>query len=427
LERFLLAVVTFVFSAHYFPIMAWHTIDALLLISFGVILCVRSQHPVSAAGILLISASCLCKQNFVVVAPAVILLLGQARSLRCWLLAMIPGAVYLTWLAGAGALPDAVVQLTSQTDILSTGIWRYLGSGSFEAAVLLGYFGSRLLFGPGHRSLGLVMLLMVPTFSAVALAQGHFTAHPAVGLFGVVLGITIYFSVVRSQEKYQTAGWLVLVVAWSASISIGYNTPALVAGPLAAFIIAMTTLPHSGPKLARHARVASLGIVVIATVAFVSIRYHHVYRDAAPAELTYRLDGVLPGANGIRTNGRTWAYFHDLHRLTHSLGHNEYCVLPDTACWWVKSDAVNPLPLDWPIDIELNNPRVLRRVLRTLDSRAASMTIIVERFDAASLATGRLSPAENRVAAYVRSHFIKRSHTHWFDVYKGLKAASAHD
>src|SRR5437773_558143 len=63
--RFFVGLISFAATACEFPIMAWHTIDGLLLVSAGLALCVRDGSRAKLAGYSLMGLACLCKQSFV--------------------------------------------------------------------------------------------------------------------------------------------------------------------------------------------------------------------------------------------------------------------------------------------------------------------------------------------------------------------------
>lgn len=106
MQRVLYALVAFVLSSHNFPIMAWHSIDSLFLFSIGLALVLRSSRYAKALGYVLIGLAPLSRQNFLLMIPASVILVGDWRQIRFWLMAVMPalfGGIYL-WIVGA--VPD---------------------------------------------------------------------------------------------------------------------------------------------------------------------------------------------------------------------------------------------------------------------------------------------------------------------------------
>ena len=424
-QRFLFALVAFVFSAHSFPIMAWHTVDALLLISIGLALCLGESTLSCFFGFVLIGSAYLCKQNFLLVVPVALIVLERWRKPIYWLAVALPGIAYLLFLVLTHSLNDAAVQLTAQTGVLGPGFWRYVSDFAFTLGVVLGYLGTRMMLqadSESRRAKGLSMVLLAPILSCLGLASGHFTSHWAVGLFGMVLGMSACFARTRKERGYWTLGVLVTLVAWSVSISVGYNTPALAAGPTVIVLLSFVSLLACDGKPAVMMRYATLVLAVLAVSSFAIVRLNHVYRDRKALNLDCSLTGVLPGAAGLRTNPVTCAYLQDLRNIIASLGDMDYCVVPDTAACWVQSPHLNPLPVDWANATELNKPRLLRRELATITNHRGPLAVIVQNFDAGSLASD-LCPvsAANDVVSFVRKNLHEARETQYFKVYTAAR------
>jgi hypothetical protein len=76
-----IAAIAFALSSHYFPVMAWPTIDGLLLAGLGLLLRTAPFRGACFAGYLLIGAAYVCKQNFSPIFPLALLLFGDRRGL----------------------------------------------------------------------------------------------------------------------------------------------------------------------------------------------------------------------------------------------------------------------------------------------------------------------------------------------------------
>ncbi|MDD1751417.1 MAG: hypothetical protein LUO89_16250 [Methanothrix sp.] len=112
-HRTVLGLISFAFTACMLPILIAPALDGLFLISVGLLLVLRRESLSKLSGYFLIGFSYLCKQNFIFVFPAVLVLLGDWKRIRYWAAAVFPGALYVALLSAFGALPDAVIQLGS--------------------------------------------------------------------------------------------------------------------------------------------------------------------------------------------------------------------------------------------------------------------------------------------------------------------------
>ena len=425
-----IAVVAFVLSSHYFPVMAWPTIDGLLLAGLGVRLCLARPRTAHSIGYFLIGAAFICKQSYLPLYPVTVVLLHQGRGLR-WVAGLIPALAYATVVAVGGGLGDAVLQLSAQTGIISVGVLKFLWEYAVPWGVLAGYLALRVIYAPDRTARGRLDcaaagLLIFSTLSAAcwALAQGRFLGAPAFGLFGLAVGACIACAFETDAVRGRwVAGVLVVTAAWCAALSIGYNTPALASGLCAAYVL---SLVDASPATAAFTRgvwrtLPYLVLAAGAAICFRDARDHYVYLDRSASELTYKLDDVLPGGAGLLTNENTYAFLADLRQAIDKAGGGKYAVLPDLAGYWVEAAQLNPLPSDWPNWIELARPELASRFLRAMDSDRPNLTFIVQKIDAFSLSRGfvpMLDSERYAVASYVRRNYTLVGETRFFGLYR---------
>jgi hypothetical protein len=393
-ERLCLGLLAFIGSAHNFPPMAWHTIDALWLTSLGLALFIQPHTKLTWWGSFLLGAAVLCRQNFLLVAPCVFILTGRWRDWANWLAALLPSLLYVAYLVSVGGLMDAVVQLTAQTDLLWTGVWMYL----------ISWLGLPLWLG--------------------ATSPFNFY-YLAFFIFGWALLKTLH-EARRQQWSEVSFGLLALLCAWSASVSLGYNTPALAVGPLGLFILARFKRQATQWTLSFFSTPLTFRIVlgwltVLSCLGFVVWRSQSVYKEQPAPQLTYALTTILPGGRLIYTNANTHAFMVDLQTAIRRARGQPYAIIPDVAGYWVKAPQVNPLPLDWAQGVELNQPALAARVTAALERQRGSLVIIVQRVAAGALAE-RFAPLPTddfyTVVNYVRGHFTLIERTTFFDVYQ---------
>jgi hypothetical protein len=505
LEKVLIALIIFAASVFEFPIMAWHTIDGLFFISLGIALNLSEKPSNKIIGYFLVSLAYLCKQSFILVAPLTLIIFGDWRKIKYWLSILLPGILYIDFLVITHALPDAVLQLTSQINIVSPGILAYLNNDVL-IGVVIGYLSTLLAFGgtkikllknnprlgqllfvvllaipfiglamiliagrsifptsfrlfglivgmicwillekiekPArifYRStrlqspsikvwkewLGLLTLSLLPILAMIYICfSGMLFFPPSFGLFGIVIGVVGCLMLEKVQKPVGIA-ILVLIIAWSVSLSIGYNSPVLGSGALIAVLLAYS-YPVIQQKMEKYdckiiCTMALMLMSVIVIVSFGVARTQYIFLDQAASNLTERLDGVLPGGYGIRTNKNTYAFLVDLQKaikVSQTLG-NTYSIIPDCPGWWAAAPQANPLPIDWTQSIELNRPELVRRVTQKLESIRNTNIVIVQKVEAKMLKWG-FTPLSNEyeVVNYVRAHFTKVYETSYFELFR---------
>ena len=450
LRLFGLSVLAFAASQN-FATLVWHTVDGLFLVTLGVFLCTRqSPRRLDVPGYLLIGAAYLTKQSFLFLGPAALVLLGHYRRPSAWLAWLAPGVLYVAFLIVAGGLDDAFEQLTSQRDLFEAGIRQYLQVlvlAGFLAGLVAGfatYSERKLPFFSGsldwQRLAGIALLAAFIGGTGLAMAGDRYASQEVYALFGAAGGLAAYRLVAarhRIQEasfRYEAAiSLLVLISAWSVSISVGDRTPALAGGALLALIA--TQALRAGDSLSFAWRplgaVAAPAMIVIAAVAvgvgWVRENAHYVYRDRPASELSYSLGGVFPGGGLIKTNASTYAFLEDLEQAIEKSGPGRYAIVPDLPGYWAKARQRNPLPVDWPQSIELKSAALVERVVDSLESQRGDTTVIAQKISAEFLAEGFVELTNgprfgaehySGLLAHVRNTWQKVGETRFFELYR---------
>lgn len=442
--KVLLGAAVFAATAHHFVLTAWHTIDGMFLASIGVWLLVTRPGTGSRfSGYLLVAAAYLTKQSFILMPPLFLLVLGDWRRPKYLLASAIPGLLYIAYLLATGAFPDAYAQLTSQTGIFSVGVISYLnyavalGAVAGAATALPMVVGERL--SPERARLaeaasGIALVGLPAAFITVGMIIESLSTV-AFGIFGimsgamaVLLGTDLYRRRFRGgrdrARSYVEPGRMVLlalVLAWSVSLSFGYNTPGLALGLMLLVLIALAYpgLAALSPRLVR-ATLVGAGLAVI--LSFGWSRTEYIYREQPAGQLTEPVADVLPGGRLIYTNPTTYAFLEDFRegrRIAEERG-KEYAVIPQVAGHWPQAEQTNPLPLDWPWSVELGSEELNDRVKRDLDAERGEVVILAQKTDAFDLADDP-QPATNEtyeILEYVRENWEKTGETEYFELYE---------
>jgi hypothetical protein len=421
-----LALVATLLSAHYFPPMAWHTVDGLFAGAVGLVLCLAPSPAVQLAGYAALGLAPLFKQNFFTLLPVTLVVLGDARRIGAWLAGLAPLALYALALVLTGALPDAVAQLTSQTDVLGPGVRRYLWEYALPWGALVGVLAMRALAAPAPllRASGVLALYALVAGAAVTLTQARFLGAASFGLVGAAAGATLALAAPERRGGLRF-GVLALATAWTASISIGYNTPALATGPLALLLLCLARWRpagvHDAPALSRRLAALDVLLVALTVVSFGVGRDAYVYQDRSAAQLTRPVGEVFAGGARLMTSDNTYEFLADLRTAVARAGGGPYAIVPDLAAYWITAAEVNPLPIDWTQSIELHSPALLARVTDAIAARRGRLTIIVQKVEANVLAA-EIAPLPDSdhyaVVRFVRHNMRKVDDTRFFELYR---------
>lgn len=420
-RRFAFAVLVFIASAHSFPVMAWHTIDGVCATCVGVALVRTRGGWARTLGYVLIGFPCICKQSFVVSAAVAFVALGGHRALRQVVAVLAPGALYVIALGLAGGLADAVQQLTMTSGPLLDGMYElYTGLNSL-VGIVLGILVWLVDRRAGPRAARWARALVIaPLFFGLFVRLLHGPIPLAFPMYSFTLVTYLVIALIAQRGENRSLVAIALALGVAASLSHGYLTPALASGLL---VIAVALPRPDRVADAPLPDAALLGITALALAAFVTVRTRYVYQDDA-RHLTHDLGAALPGGRLIRTNERTQAFLADLRRTGDAVTARgrRYAIVPDAAGWWAFAAQRNPLDVDWWIDVELgfDDPALTHRALDALEAQRGRITVLVQKYDAATLATdpAAASDEDSSILPHLRAHWREVGETAFFRLYE---------
>lgn len=426
--KVLVALIAFAATAHTKHITAWFTIDGLFFASIGLALSTGERQRSKLAGYFFVGLALLCKQNFILMAPVALLIIGDWRQIKYWIAAITPGLVYLIYLIIAQTLPEAFFQLSSPTGLTSIVVEHYRASWILVSAVA-GYVCAWFTLGrsalPARTASKVTWLIFfaVPiSGSALSLSRGTWMDSSFIP-FGLLLGAMLHLLTAGSGVTTETKSMgLVLLTALSVSLSGGYTSPALASGAILAILVAVVASRFKN-DLGRTLSY-SLGVAALAILAgFALGRARYIYREQPAAQLSQPVGEVLRGGRMIYTNPNTYAFMSDLNRAVEfaQSTQKEFAILPDVAAYWVKAPQQDHLPAVWPHAGELSTPRLMSSFIQAMEARRNSTIFIVQKVEAVSLASGFVTLKDSdyyEVVRYARSHFLKVNETEFFELYQ---------
>ncbi|OGG07845.1 hypothetical protein A2777_03215 [Candidatus Gottesmanbacteria bacterium RIFCSPHIGHO2_01_FULL_40_15] len=419
------AVIGFAFTSHNFPIMPWHSIDGLVFASLGLLLISRSvTKKEKLIGYFFLGTSVLFRQNFILLLPLILILNNDWLDITMWSASLASLGFMTVYLLITGAFFDALIQLSAQTDILGTGFFSYLRASFLFIFVISFLINSLFLSKKKFLSIvGFLLNLIFLLYLSYSLGNGHLFAYrQSFYVFWFFMGLFGYLLFNRNQYIHllRTIG-ASICLGWVTSISIGYNTPALVSCVF--IIILLSLLWQIADKIKlRFLYSCFLFLMFLITMKnYIYIRNYEVYRDLSVNRLTFNLGDVLKSGKYIKTNANTYDFLLDLNNAIKKVGIKKYAIIPDLAVYWISSTAINPLPIDWVQGQEIINTYEKSRILNTLQSFKKYGVIIVQKYSAGSIAT-KVEPLPNtdvyELVSFVRNNFKLIGETKYFYLYQ---------
>jgi hypothetical protein len=371
-----------------FPLMAWYTVDGLLLVALGLLMVRygvrRESWRIIATGFLVLGLAALTKQSF---APATalgwLLLVPRMRTeswrhrLRDLFVTGMYGAAPLIIFAASISALGGAHQLRSQLlgSPLVYGlplVYPWLPDRDLVVLVILvvaagGIAAGTVLARRGRVSdrLGIAMaFVMTAVVFVIPLADG-------LGLRSDEWGVRLFwmavaYCVVASGlgREADAVGLALIGTAWMASLSYSFFYPNLVGGTLGVYLLQRVWSGATSPKLAGASTMAGVAaLLVLATTAamFYSTRSSDVYLDRPSSQLTAGLSNVSPAFGDIRTNPQTDQYLEQMATCVKRFPARYVAILPENAGMYPVLGLRNPFPIDWiwPYDIHGSEGRIL--------------------------------------------------------------------
>jgi hypothetical protein len=399
---YLLAVTAFIFNVHYFPCSVLHTIDGLLCCIIG-LNCIAAGKRQSLAGFFLVGFAALCKQNYLIVLPAALLLFNRNNFFRNLLAGLLPLAAYITFIALHHGLNDLIVQLTGHNELLEVGIKKYVLNYFFYLGIL-SVVAMRKLKLPHTLFISAILGIL-----SVLMLTGHYHGSMSFMLTGILAAEWIY----TVDKKIKLLILTTALFGWCVSISVGYNTPALFAGGCLSLLIMIASLEkknvYAGYSLIWMGLLAGL---------FYFVRTHYIYRDAVSSRLTYSLSGIVEGANGIYTNRNTYSVLKELDSLKKVKA--SLIAIPDFTTCNILHAHLSPVKTEWPNKTEIPNRYILSKVLSGLQNR--NPVFAIPKYQTALLKDGFIKLPkmgyDYPIVAYVKQHYRKTGTTKYFELYE---------
>lgn len=357
-------------NLHTFALMAWYTVDGLVLVAVGYALVLSGVRSGSRwrvlAGLFLLGVATTTKQSF---APAVLIGLALAfqgrgrwvRTARVDIVAALAAsalapACYILAVTAAGGARELVAQATSVdkqfllaplTDLASRRMELVVAAGVMFIAVAIvaqrrGSTWSRHLPVVATVAASLAVVVLPLLLSRVLWYGSDWGWAPFWFCLVACVGQGV------AHRRTDPGAFMVLSAAWMASLSLGAPFPNLVAGSLTLLTLVRlwesAPLPHISPLVVRAG--VGLGAAAVLVVVLIA-RTDSVYRDLPASQLTADLTGVSPALAGVVTNPTTAAYLEQIQTCVARFPASRVAILPDGAGAYSALGLHPALPIDW--------------------------------------------------------------------------------
>jgi hypothetical protein len=387
-----------VLNLNAFPLMAWHTIDGIMLTACGVWALRSDSVRVRRFGLFLFGVAALVKQSFAPVAViAALWLLTRPRGKRSvadfWWLGAFPLA-YVTVVSLDGGFGAMVDQLTTAAPAYGEGLlgfWLAASPVAIEPLPLF-VFAAVALIAVVARTAWAPWLLLLTGIVAVGwvVVDGGFLGPnrwPDALWWILVVAIAVHG---LRRREIAWGALLVLGLGFLISLSWGQDTPTLLAGSLALttfFVVADLVTPPVGSRWPRVGTAACLAVFVLCGLFTTALRDQLTYMDRPRAELTRDLGSVAPSMHGIRTNASTYTYLAQMRDCLRRYPADEVAVFADNPFAYAAFDLDNPFPVDWPLPLEMvaDAPERTLATARELDRSGGSYLVLFQTVDQKTL------------------------------------------
>ena len=111
------------------------------------------------------------------------------------------------------------------------------------------------------------------------------------------------------------------------------------------------------------------GSVILLFLVTFYFGYQTLYRDSTRKELTYKMEEVFPQLKFIKSDKATFEKYVELKKLSDS--YKNFTVIPSMTLAHYLTKTINPIGIDWPLDVEINDEATL--LIKQLSDKNATV------------------------------------------------------
>jgi len=357
---FFLATVGAIISIHSYPPMGWNTIDGVFFCMIGMYLLIKKDTSIVqlCAGAFFLVLGVFSKQSFYFMPIFIFLYFLFKKDFYKLKYYTIFGIIMVLLYASFKYFTNSLFPFIDQTflrtpasALVNSGIKNYYLALKFNLIpvvisivtiwVAFKYLPKKYAFG--------IFNVLIAGYAIWAFHQEDgftvFKNYIIQLLFMASAGFALYKSI-RDKRYYLLL--LLLCLSWSASISNGYKTPIHFSLPI--FFSIYIFFFNSEEK--KFPVAISGGIIAFYLIAFY-FGYQSIYRESNRNQLTYNMGEVYPQLSFIKSDKDTFEKYKEFKNL--AAKYPNFTVLPSMTLAHYLTGTVNPIGIDWPLDVEINN------------------------------------------------------------------------
>ena len=231
-------------------------------------------------------------------------------------------------------------------------------------------------------------------------------------------GLLLYSLNLLIFKKYDLKSifpiFVLLGIAWSTSISLGYPYPILFSTGL---IVSLIYTFQFEIKEIKDYKFFTLGIIALCCIA---VSYNYTpYREENRSQLNVSLSSISPKLNYLKTNTFNFKKLQDCKKLILKYGKN-YIVAPNLPMVHYIFNDKSVMPADWVLNTEVNkNPKIFI----TIASKKQNFVFLEKTFLSGEKLMEVKGDDFSKIANYIYKNFNKIDETNYFIIYNGIKTS----
>lgn len=344
----------------------WHTIDGVFYASLSIYFLSRfeiSNNKINIlASIFFVCLSVLSKQNFLVVVLVLFSYIIFFRrdvalyAICCFCFFALLGIITLNYVGISELYVNAISGKTELKDIFYSAIVPYflwLKSKKLMLLLILQLLWSVFFFN--KFKLSNVYVHFVPLVSSFlfVLFYSKGSSDPIREfrldhMFAFFIFVHFMFALIKSVDKvsFLKKHYVMicfLSIAWSASVSWGYNSPLFFVSPMIGYLFFCVLEQEK-------CRQFKVGCLVLAVI--VTFNFYKPYRSENITELSYSMEEISNKLKGIYSSKNMFDKHQELKELDATYDLSVSTVLPSTPLAHYLHNKYNPYYIDWAMDVE---------------------------------------------------------------------------
>ena len=472
-----LIFVSFFLNLNTYHLYPWTTIDGILFSILGFFFYFKGKSKnkylwksiLFSIALFSVSLGSLSKQSFIFPAALlyVLIILDLFREKKYGLIPLIilagatPYLAYLAFLFANNIIPEFVRQMSGRTEFFKTAVIRYAISFLRSKILILHiltlaivifdiysvknkfslHTGLKKLITFNNNKFTIAVIstylsaLIFLSFRFILHNDYHSLPFEFLWIFLIILLLSYYKNVLsKDQVLLCITG---IIIAWSASISLGANSPVYTSGIMvsASIMLIYNYFKHAGifPLHSKLRFIVYVSILVMMHGFYFAAIYGQTkynYRELASKHLKMELKDMFPEFGNIVTNHNTYNYYNDFVDVYNEFDlQNRFVLLPNNAIIYPLLKSRNPFPLDWMQGAEFigSEEKLNNMVLNVLETK--DVYLIIDKFDSKEMAYGfktmNYDTIDYPYMKLIKEKCIKIDHdSEYFDIYRTVRSGS---